>query len=388
MTPDRPLCILQVTPALDAGGVERTTIEVAEAVAQRGGRALVASRGGRLESELAAVGGELAPMPLETKTPWGILSNAGRLEALARQANVSLIHARSRAPAWSALLAARRAGVPFVTTYHGVYNGQSGAKKFYNSVMARGDVVIANSGYTRDHLIKTHRVDPDRVVTIPRGVDLVRFDPAAIDRRRVDSIRSIWGIAAGETRPIVLVPARLTYWKGQSLLIEAAALIERARPGAALYILAGDSQGRADYVSDLHAKARELGVSEAVRVVGHLVDMPAALSASTLAAFPVLEPEAFGRAAVEAQAMGVPVVASDLGGLSETIVAGETGLLVKSGDARALADAITHVLDMTPEARREMGARGAARTRSLYSTRSLQTATLAVYDRLLAGRRT
>ena len=380
------LAVLQVTPALDAGGVERTTIEVAEALTRAGGRAVVASRGGRLEPELAAAGGLLVTMPLDSKNPLTMLANIGRIVALARKSDVSIIHARSRAPAWSAWFAARRLGVAFVTTYHGVYNGNSGLKKFYNSIMARGDVVIANSDYTRAHVLKVHHTDPARVVSIPRGVDLVRFDRTRVDPDRVASMRSLWGVGPLDRRPIVLLPARLTRWKGQPVLIEAAARIEGELPGSALYVLAGDSQGRAEYVSDLHDLARKLGVGEQVRIVGHLVDMPAALAAAEVAIFPSTDPEAFGRAAVEAQAMGVPVIASAMGGLAETIVDGDSGFLVPPGDAAKLATAIERVLALSPDQRREMGERGAARVRARYSVDALQTATLGVYERLLAGK--
>ncbi len=377
---------MQVTPALDAGGVERTTIEIAEALTRVGGSAVVASRGGRLEPELTAAGGLLVSMPLDSKNPLTMLANIGRIIALARKSKVSIIHARSRAPAWSAWFAARRLGLPFVTTYHGVYNGNSGLKKFYNSIMARGDVVIANSDYTRAHVLKVHGTDPRRVVSIPRGVDLQRFDPARVDAARVASMRGLWGVQPGETRPIVLLPARLTRWKGQPVMIEAAARIEREQPGAALYVLAGDSQGRAEYVSDLHDLARKLGVGEQVRIVGHLVDMPAALAAAQVAVFPSTDPEAFGRAAVEAQAMGVPVIASAMGGLAETIVDGDSGFLVPPGDPAKLATAIERVLALSPDQRREMGERGAARVRARYSVDALQAATLGVYEQLLADK--
>jgi glycosyltransferase involved in cell wall biosynthesis len=150
-------------------------------------------------------------------------------------------------------------------------------------------------------------------------------------------------------------------------------------------VLAGDSQGRAEYVADLHDRAQKRGLGDRVRIVGHLVDMPAALAASTVAVFPSTDPEAFGRAAVEAQAMGVPVVASRLGGLAETIIDGETGFLVPAGEPAPLADAIRRLLAMTPEQRRAMGARGKERVRALYSVDALQAATLKVYERLLNG---
>lgn len=379
--------VLQVTPALDAGGVERTTIEVAEALTKRGARALVASRGGRLEEELATVGGVLFRMPLETKNPLEIYANAGKLAALARAENVDIIHARSRAPAWSALWAARRLKLPFVTTYHGVYNAKSAPKRWYNSVMARGDLVIANSDFTRAHVLREHNVSDDRVISIPRGVDLARFDRAAIGEARMAAMRQLWGLSPSDTRPVVLLPGRLTFWKGQTVLIEAAAILEKEHPGGAVYVLAGDSQGRQQYVADLHELAGNRGVEDAVKVVGHLVDMPAALAAATVAVFPSTDAEAFGRAAVEAQAMGVPVVASNMGGLAETIVDGDSGFLVPPADARSLASALNRVLALSPEQRKNMGERGSARVRARYSVEALQTATLKVYERLLKERR-
>lgn len=378
--------VLQVTPALDAGGVERTTIEMAEALTRSGGRAIVASRGGRLEGELKAAGGELTPLPMDAKNPLEMFANIGRLVALGRKHHVQIVHARSRAPAWSAMFAARRLGVPFVTTYHGVYNAKSPLKRFYNSIMARGDLVIANSDFTRAHVLAEHGVAPERVISIPRGVDLARFDPAAVDPARVDDMRRLWGLAPSDARPVVLLPGRLTNWKGQTVLIEAAALLEKERPGSAVYVLAGDSQGRQQYVADLHALARKLDVADAVKIVGHLVDMPAALKAATVAVFPSTDAEAFGRAAVEAQAMGVPVVASNLGGLAETIADGDSGFLVPAGDPRRLAYAVDRVLALSPEQRKNMGDRGAARVRARYSVEALQAATLAVYERLLKGR--
>jgi glycosyltransferase involved in cell wall biosynthesis len=379
-------CVLQVTPALDAGGVERTTVEMAQALTRAGGRAIVASRGGRLAGELEAAGGELVRLPMDTKNPVEMVANIGRLVALGRETGVEIVHARSRAPAWSAMFAARRLGVPFVTTYHGVYNAKSPLKRFYNSVMARGDLVIANSDFTRAHVIAEHGVPADKVISIPRGVDLARFDPAAVDGARVAEMRKLWGLSPADARPVVLLPGRLTTWKGQAVLIEAAALLEKERPGAAVHVLAGDSQGRQQYVADLHELARKLGVADAVKIVGHLVDMPAALKAATVAVFPSTDAEAFGRAAVEAQAMGVPVVASNLGGLAETIVDGDSGFLVPAGDPSRLAYAVDRVLALSPEQRETMGARGAARVRARYSVEALQTATLAVYERLLKGR--
>lgn len=377
-------CVLQVTPALDAGGVERTTIEVAEAITRDGGQALVASRGGRLEADLAAVGGELIRMPADSKNPLVMYANALKIERLARQRGVGLIHARSRAPAWSALIAARRLERPFVTTYHGIYNGQSFLKRWYNSVMAKGDVVIANSEFTRAYVLRRHLTAPERVVAIPRGVDLARFDPAAVAPSRVAALRRAWSAPQG--RFVALLPARLTRWKGQRVLIEAAGRLKGARKGRLKIVLAGDAQGRAGYLQELEAAISALDLNGDVVISGHIDDMPAAILAADVVALPSIEPEAFGRAAVEAQAMGRPVIAANHGGFAETIVDGETGLLTPPADAEALAAAIERVMDMDEAARHALGARAAAKARAVYSKAALQASTLQVYRRLLGDR--
>lgn len=382
--------VLQVTPALDAGGVERTTIEVAEAVARAGGRAVVASRGGRLESELGAVGGELVRLPLDTKNPVTIWRNAGALADIAAKRQVQIIHARSRAPAWSAYWASRRLRLPFVTTYHGIYNARSAFKRVYNGVMARGDVVIANSEYTSAHLIAAHGTNPARVVVIPRGVDLARFDPAAVDPARPAALREAWFGAekpAATPSPLtVILPARLTAWKGQGLLIEAAARVAARHPGLARYVLAGDPQGREAYVEGLRRQIGASGLEGQVVIAGHVADMPAAFAASDVAVFPSTDPEAFGRGAVEAQAMGLPVLVAAHGGLTETVVDGQTGFHVTPGDTAAWAEALERILLLPAQARAGLGGAGQARARALYSKTALQTATLAVYDRVLRER--
>jgi glycosyltransferase involved in cell wall biosynthesis len=379
--------VLQVTPALDAGGVERTTIEIADALTRAGHRALVASRGGRLEDELRSAGGLLVKLPLDSKNPLEIRANADRLARLAQKERVDLIHARSRAPAWSAYWAAKRRKLPFVTTYHGIYNANSGLKRAYNAIMAKGDVVIANSHFTRAHILKEHKIDPNRIVVIPRGVELSRFDRASLDADRLRRALEGLELKGKGMEAVVMLPARLTLWKGQKVLLEAAAQVQARRPGLARYVLAGDAQGRDGYVRQLQEMIASKGLDGLVAMPGHVEDMPAALAVCDLAVFPSIEPEAFGRSALEAQAMGLPVVAAAHGGLTETVVDGETGLLVAPGDPAALAAAIEKLLDLPREARAAMGQRGAQRAKALYSTESLQRATLEVYDRVLTSRR-
>lgn len=379
------LSVLQVTPELNAGGVERTTIEMAEAINRAGGLALVASAGGRLEPDLEAAGGELIRMPVNSKNPITLALNVGRIARLAKARHVRLIHARSRAPGWSALGAARRLKLPFVTTYHGIYNAHTPLKQWYNSVMAKGDLVIANSEYTRAHVLREYELYPWQVVAIPRGVDVDVFDASKLDPAKTSALRASWGAAPSDSQLVLILPARLTRWKGQTVLIEAAARVTARRPGAVKIILAGDPQGRRGYVQELHARINSAQLRESVAIVGHLGQMELALGACDAAVFPSVEPEAFGRGAIEAQAMGLPVIAANHGGLAETVIDGETGLLVSPGDPDALAGAIERLLDMGAPARAAMGMKGKDRVRQFYTKTALQSATLQVYERLLGA---
>jgi glycosyltransferase involved in cell wall biosynthesis len=378
--------LMQITPALDTGGVEQTTLDIARAVVQAGGRSLVASRGGRLEDELARRGGELIRMDMATKNPMTMLRNAQQLRALIRDRRVSLVHIRSRAPAFAALSAARAEGVPVVTTYHGVYNARSALKRWYNGVMVRGDFTIANSDFTRDHVLKTHPIDPLRVQSIPRGVDLARFDPEAVSPERVRAVRAQWQIPPDDPRTVFLLAGRLTRWKGQELVIRALGMARMAGGSGMILVLAGDDQGRHDYTASLRALAELEGVEEAVRIVGHCADMPAAYLAADFALAPSLEPEAFGRTAVEPQAMGRPVLAAAHGGTAETVADGETGWLLTPGSLVDWAAGLTAAAQSSAQTRAQMGLAGQARSRRLYGLDVMCEATLAVYARVLAER--
>jgi glycosyltransferase involved in cell wall biosynthesis len=378
--------LLQVVPELETGGAEQSALDVARAVVRAGGRALVASRGGRMAARLEADGARLAPLDAHSKNPLVILGNARRLAALIRREKVSLVHARSRAPAFSALWAARATGVPFVATYHGIYKAKSGLKRWYNAVMTRGDLVIANSSYTRAHVLAEHGLDPDKVVAIPRGVDLERFDPDKVDPERVARLRRAWGIAADDPRTKVLLAGRLTRIKGHPTIIAAAAQLKAQGREDFLILFAGDDQGRSDYREELVRAIAETGLQEAIRIVGHCDDMPAAFLLSDFAILPTTVPESFGRTAVEPQAVGRPVIAAAHGGTMETVADGETGWLAAPGDARAWAEALGRAIDAGPAGRARMGEAAMRRARSLYRVDAMCQATLEAYERVLESR--
>jgi glycosyltransferase involved in cell wall biosynthesis len=375
--------LLQVVPELETGGAEQTTIDVARAVIAAGGKALVATRGGRMTARLEADGGRLAQMPVQSKNPLVMLGNAARLVDLIRAENVSLVHARSRAPAFSALWAAQTTKTPFVATYHGIYKAKSGVKRWYNAVMTRGDLVIANSDYTRDHLLAEHGTDPEKVVTIPRGVDLDRFNPAWVTPDRVEALKAAWGISAADHRTRFVLAGRLTRIKGHATIIEAAQRLKTQGRHDFLIIFAGDDQGRTGFGEELATAVADAGLADTVKIVGHCDDMPAAYLVADVAILPTVVPESFGRAAVEPQAMGRPVIASAHGGTTETVVDGITGWLVPPGEPTAWAAAMARAVDLGPGRRLEMGQSGMNRTRQLYRVDAMCEATLAAYQRVL-----
>jgi glycosyltransferase involved in cell wall biosynthesis len=385
---DRPT-ILQIIPELDTGGAELSTLEIASAVVKAGGRALVLSEGGRLVPRLTASGAEFIPFPAASKNPATILINARRIAALVRREGVDLIHVRSRAPAWSAHMAAKKLSLPFVTTYHGAYGEKNRIKKAYNAVMAKGDIVIANSGYTADLIASRYDTPREKLRIIHRGVDGAAFDPGAIAAERTAKLKASWNLPADAK--IILNAARLTSWKGQTVLIEAARLLhDRGALGPAVVVFAGDAQGRADYKRELQSQIAKAGLTGQVILAGHVDDIPAAFKLAHVAVVASTEPEAFGRAATEAQVMACPVIATRIGAPPETVLAAPerpateaTGWLVPPSDAEALAAALQDALTLSDEAHRAMGARARGHVLANFTLHTMRAKTLAVYDTLL-----
>jgi glycosyltransferase involved in cell wall biosynthesis len=378
-SPSRPPVILQVLPALVTGGVERGTVEMTEAIARAGGVALVTSGGGRMVASVERAGGRHITLPLATRDPGTIWLNAGRLARLIRAEAVDIVHARSRAPAWSAYWAARRTGTHFVTTYHGAYGEDFPLKRRYNAVMAKGERVIAISHFIAGLIEERHGVPPERIRVIPRGVDPAVFDPDVVSTDRIARLAQAWRLPDGALT--VVLPGRLSRWKGQGVLIEAMA---KLRHTEAVCVLVGSDQGRQRYTSGLVAAAERAGLGHRLRLVGETDDMPAALALSDVVVHASVDPEPFGRVVIEAQAMARPVIATDHGAPVETVEEGVTGWRVKPGDPAALAEAIDRVLDMPPDARQAVGAVARAAVIDGYTTASMQQATIDVYSEILS----
>jgi glycosyltransferase involved in cell wall biosynthesis len=371
--PPSPLNILQVVPSLESGGVERGTVEMTQAVTRAGGRAFVASAGGRMVAQIERAGGRHVVMPLMTKDPLNIWLNARPLARLVQAQDVRLVHARSRAPGWSAWLAARRTDVPFVTTWHGVYSENLPGKRFYNSVMARGERVIAISRFVAERLLAMG-VPEERVRLIPRGVDPALFDPGIVTGDRVHRLAEAWRLPEGA--PVVMLPGRLTRWKGGELVLAALAALPR-RDTVCVFV------GDGSFGSALTARAAALGLTGRIRLAGQCDDMPAALMIADVVVCPSLKAEPFGRTVIEAQAMGKPVIAADHGGAAETVMDGENGWRVPPGDAGALSEVMQFALGLSAETRAALGAAARASVMANYTTAAMQQATLAVYRELL-----
>lgn len=374
--------VLQLIPALDAGGAERGCIDVAAAIVKAGGRAIVASEGGRMERQLIRAGAEVWHYPLSSKNPLVMKRTAKKLAERARAEGVSLIHARSRAPAWVGRWAADQAGLPFVTTWHGLHEAGNALKRWYNSSLAKGDRVIAISDFIAERLRSIYAVEDARLRMIHRGIDTEIFCPDAVPAARMLNVMGDWSLPDGV--PVILLPGRLTRWKGQLDAVEAAAKVRDALgPESFVMVMVGDDQGRTDYRAEVQKAVKKHDLEWNMRIRGHVADMPAAYKLASIVLCASNKAEAFGRVPVEGQAMGAIVVATDHGGASETVVPSETGFLVPPGDVDAMAEALIAALQLPEDERQRRARLGEERVRTLYSVEAMCARTLGVYKELL-----
>lgn len=373
--------VLQLLPALVSGGVERGTVDMARAIVQAGWRALVVSRGGPMVHELERVGATHVALPVHSKNPLRWRAAFDALVDVIYRERVDLVHARSRVPAWHGIQAAARNRVPFLTTFHQRPAAANALKRAYNSVMVRGERVIAISHYIAERLVADYDVDPARLRVIPRGVDLEMFDPDRVPAERLVRLVNKWRLPDGV--PVVMMPGRVTAWKGHALLIDALSRLER---GSFHCLMVGDDSSRPEARRKLEARAQAAGVGPYVHFVGRTDDMPAAYKLADVVVSASLDPEPFGRVMIEAQAMGRPIVAADHGGARETVIEGETGWLVTPGDAAALATGLKTALDLDGAARARLSGQAIAHVRRHFSRYQMCARTLAVYTEILAER--
>ena len=377
---DKKPVVLQVLPELETGGVELGTIEVASELTRHGIKNFVASKGGRMEHELQKLGVEHFTLNLKSKNPFTILRNAKKLEAYIRENDINIVHARSRAPAWSAYLAAKRAGVHFMTTFHGTYGlGPWGLKKIYNKVMVMGERVIVISNHIKNHVLKNYKVDESKLRLIYRCVNLDRFSPEAVTQERM--IQKIKEYNIPDDKPVLFLGGRITKWKGQHLLIEA---LSKMKSQDYYCIIAGDEQGRETYFNNLMALAKKYKLGNKVGIYGKVLDMPAAMMVSDVILSTAIEPEAFGRIAIEGQAMGKIVVASNIGGSLDSVIDGVTGKLYQYNDSQALADALDWALSLSLTEKKKISAAAQKNVRENFTKEIMCDKTIKVYEELLA----
>ncbi len=370
--------IMQIIPELGPGGAEQGCIDIAAELVKGGAQAIVVSNGGQRVHELERIGAVHINMPVHSKNPVVMWRNVGALRRLINRYNVNIVHARSRAPAWSAYYACKKTNAHFVTTCHAPYNISGEAKKFYNSSIAQGERVIAISNYVAEYLRQHYKLDNRTIRLIHRGIPIEKFHPTAVTPERLITLAQEWRIP--DSANIVMLPGRLTRWKGHMVLIEA---MERLQRKDLFAVIIGSDQGRTEYRKELEEEIKQRGLEGRVRMVDHCNDMPAAYMLSTIVVCPSTDPEGFGRVPVEAQAMGRPIIASDHGGAQETILRGQTGWLTPPGDAASMALAIEEALSLTPTQRSMLATRAMAHIAEHYTKAHMADKTLDVYAELL-----
>jgi len=379
--------VLQVLPALGPGGVERGTLDISRYLIGQGWTPIVVSNGGKQEKDLIDMGAASINLPVHSKNPFVMRANVKRLAQIIRNHDIQLVHARSRAPAWSARYAAGRAGVPFLTTFHSLYSGADNfLKRGYNAIMTSGDRVIAISDYVADHVIKCYGVTNDQLRVIPRGVDLTEFDPENVDETRVAKLREAWKI--DPSKRVIMLPARISQRKGHTWLLDALAkLWKDDKDEDTICIMVGGRTAGSAYADRVEKKIIDLKLKNRVWLVGTCDDMPAAYKIADIVIIPSTGAEAFGRTSIEAQAMGKPVIATDDWGLSETIMPAATGWLVHPEDADHLAASIELALDMPEDARDRLATRCRRFVDRHYSLGRMGKSTVSVYRELIEGRK-
>ena len=368
--------IVQIVPQMNRGGVERGTVEIAEAIVKNGWKAVVICNGGRMENQLRRAGAEVYILPVDTKNPLKWPSVRRKLKTVLLSVGADIVHVRSRAPAWIALPLAKSLGLSTIATIHSKFVPQNFLKNIYNRKMLSADKTIAISEYVKS-VLSVHYADAvaeEEITVIHRGVDLAVFDPAQVSQHRI--VRLSETLNLPDDGPVVMLPARATEWKGHTLLIEAVAQLE-AKDVTLLLLGAGDGNSR--FVERLRALAVKTGLDGRLRIVEGTDDMPAALMLADVVAMPSIVPEPFGRVALEAQAMGRPVVAFNHGGACESILEGETGWLARPGDVKDLSRCLQAALSIGPRQRTIWAKRTRAQVEASFSTAQMCEKTLAIY---------
>ena len=370
--------VMQIIPSLGAGGAEQGCIDVAAELVKSGAKSIVVSHGGHRIPEILRGGSIHIDLPVHSKNPFVMWRNISRLRKIIKDHDVDIVHARSRAPAWSAWKSVEGTKARFMTTCHAPFNISGDVKKFYNSSIARGERVIAISNYVREYLLKNYEIEDRNIRVIHRGVAIEKFHPNAVAPTHLIKLTQEWRVPDGCT--IIMMPGRLTRWKGHHILVDAMAKLKR---DDVFCVMIGDDQGRTEYRAEVENAIREKGLEGRVRIIGHCSDMPAAYMLANVVVSASTDPEGFGRVPIEAQAMGRPIIATNHGGAMETILPGYTGWLVPPGDADALANAMEEALNMDSEQRSFMATHAMMHVAEHFTRGRMVDETMNVYAELL-----
>ncbi|MBE6444923.1 MAG: glycosyltransferase family 4 protein [Alphaproteobacteria bacterium] len=372
--------ILQVLPELEMGGVELGTIEIASELQKQGIKNFVASQGGRLVNDLNKMGVPHLTLPLKTKNIFKMRKNADALAKFIKENGINIVHARSRAPAWSAYWAAKKAGVHYMTTFHGTYGlGPWGIKKVYNKIMTYGERVIVISNHIKNHVLKNYAADENKLRLVHRCVDVEKFNPDLVSQQRVIKATNEYNIP--EDKPVITLIGRVTRWKGQHLLVEA---LSKMKNKNYYCVIAGDDQGRVNYVKEIRDLAQKYRLKNRIGFYGKVLDPQALMQVSNVILSTAIEPEAFGRISVEGQAMGKIVVASNIGGSLDTIKDGVNGKLFDSGNPYSLAAALDWALTLNEEEKQKIAKAAQKNAKDNFTKQIMCDKTIAVYRELAA----
>tara|TARA_B000000565_G_scaffold23184_1_gene15961 strand:+ start:1419 stop:2576 length:1158 start_codon:yes stop_codon:yes gene_type:complete len=377
--------ILQVIPKLGYGGAETGCFDLAHYLHEHNCKSYIVTSGGPLLKYINKKKVKILRLPVQSKNPILILLNSILLTLIIFFLNVDIVHARSRAPAWSCLIATKLTRRKFVTTFHGTYNFKSDLKKWYNSVMVRSDLIIAGSNFIFSHIKENYSKylsNKKKFLVIFRGINTDYFNPKKIKESDKNLLKKKWNIT--DEKKIILLPGRLTEWKGQEMFIEAISLLKKNLSELEfIAVILGSDQGRKIYKKKLIRLVEQHRLSGNVIFVDHLELMPIAYEISTVIVSSSIEPEAFGRVSVEAQSMEKPIVASNIGGSNETIINDKTGFLFKAGDSKNLSEKLKEVLNLSELTLNGIGAEGRKNIIAKFNVEKMCNTTYSEYKKLI-----
>ena len=380
--------ILQIIPNMEIGGAERTVIEITAFLKNTNYSSIVLTSGGKLIEDLKKLDIEVIKRQIDRKNPFSIIKNIFVFKEIFIKKKIDLVHVRSRGPAWSAILAAKILNIPVITTWHGHVNQSSWFKKKYNSIMCKGDALIANSHYTAERINKIYGIDNNSIDIIPRGVDVKNFKKSNFSEEQIINIRKEWSVTDPK-KIIILLPARLTKWKGHLIAIKAINSLKKEKFFSDIICLfAGEQKGSDRYIRELKKVISSYSIEKKIKLIGRVENMPLAYQASDIILSPSIEPEPFGRIPIEAQASGKTIISSNGGAVKDTIKGGlkPTGFKVKPNNSEALAKEIRLVLQMQESELSEVRKRAILNVKNNFSLESMCKKTLAVYNRLLISK--